>query len=72
MVKEGLNSTWNCGDNLTVDKLSTKASVLAWIGDINKYIPGVMLYFPFSNIDSQIRDDIMHTQVRLVVTSDLC
>ena len=43
LVKEISNATWNCGDNLHFDKISTKAIDLEWIGGIPKYIPGVIL-----------------------------
>ena len=32
-------------DTLPVNNIGTKAAVLAWIGDIPKYIPSVIFYF---------------------------
>ena len=49
MVNEESNVPWNCGDNLTVENISTKANLLAWIGDITKCIPSVIFSFHFSN-----------------------
>ena len=48
LVMERLNETWNCGDNFFVENISTKATVLVWIGDIPKYTPVVILSFQLS------------------------
>ena len=70
-MTEGSNATWKCVDTLTTDKISTKDTVLAYIGDIPKYIPGVLFYFHLSNVDPHLREKIMNKQGRRVVSSAL-
>ena len=48
VVKEGSNSTWNCGDTIPVNNIITKAILLKWIGYIHKYISGVIFYLYLS------------------------
>ena len=48
VAKEGSNETWNWCYTPPVEKLSTNATVLAYIGDIPKYIPDVIFSFHFS------------------------
>ena len=48
VVNEVRTAICNCGDTLPVNKLSNKATVLAWIEEIPKYIPGVIFLFHFS------------------------
>ena len=50
VVKEGSNEICNCGDTLPVNKISTKATLLAWIVDIPKYIVGVIFSFHLSKV----------------------
>ena len=44
-VKKVSNVSWNCDGNLRIYKLNTKSAVLACIGEIPKYIPGVIVSF---------------------------
>ena len=46
---------WNCGETITVVMISTKNTVITWIGDMTKYIPGVLLSFYLSNGSSANR-----------------
>ena len=60
MVKEQSNATWKCGDTPSTNKLSTKAAVLVYIGDITKYVPGVFFYFHLSNgwLSAKLLDNV--------------
>ena len=71
VVKERSNATWNCGDTLPTNKLSTKATVLVYIGDIPKYIPGVFSISTCQMVDPQLRYELMYTQGIIVVASAL-
>ena len=55
MSMEGSNTTWDCGDTLPVIIIGIKANLIAWIGDMTKYIPGVLLSFYLSNGSSANR-----------------
>ena len=56
VVNEGSNEALKCGDTLTINKLSTNATVIELIVDIPKYILSVILYFHLSNSWSKAKE----------------